>query len=124
MWIPIKLNSGKTFPQGLCFRIDDVNGHRLAWKDGEFQGYTTIMSRYLDDNLSIVVLTNLGQAATIPLHIAERVAAIYIPTLGPPMRKQYLHLSAYSCERCSGPVVAGSLAVRESETRKRLRSSK
>ena len=34
------------------------------------------------------------------------------------MRKQYLHLSAYSCERCSGPVVAGSLAVRESEISK------
>jgi DNA-directed RNA polymerase subunit RPC12/RpoP len=34
------------------------------------------------------------------------------------MRKQYLHLSAYSCERCSGPVVAGSLAFRESEISK------
>ena len=81
MWIPITLNSGASFPQGLCFRIDNVNGHRLAWKDGEFQGYTTIMSRYLDDHLSIVVLTNLGENATIPLHIAEQVAAIYIPSL-------------------------------------------
>jgi hypothetical protein len=35
-----------------------------------------------------------------------------------PMRKQYLHLSAYSCDRCSGPVVAGSLAVRENEISK------
>jgi len=34
------------------------------------------------------------------------------------MRKQYLHLSAYSCNRCSGPVVAGSLAVRENEISK------
>jgi hypothetical protein len=31
------------------------------------------------------------------------------------MRKQYLHLSAYPCERCEGPVVAASLAVRENE---------
>jgi len=31
------------------------------------------------------------------------------------MRKQYLHLSAYSCDKCSGPVVSGSLAVRENE---------
>jgi hypothetical protein len=29
------------------------------------------------------------------------------------MRKQYLHLSAYSCESCHGPVVSASLAVRE-----------
>jgi len=25
------------------------------------------------------------------------------------MRKQYLHLSAYSCDKCAGPVIAGSL---------------
>jgi hypothetical protein len=29
------------------------------------------------------------------------------------MRKQYLHLSAYSCGKCHGPVVSASLAVRE-----------
>jgi hypothetical protein len=34
------------------------------------------------------------------------------------MRKQYLHLSAYSCDQCDGPVVAGSLAVRENEISK------
>ncbi len=34
------------------------------------------------------------------------------------MRKQYLHLSAYSCDKCNGPVVAGSLAIRESEISK------
>ena len=31
------------------------------------------------------------------------------------MRKQYLHLSAYSCDKCAGPVIAGSLGVRENE---------
>lgn len=34
------------------------------------------------------------------------------------MRRQYLHLSAYSCEKCTGPVIAGSLAVRENEISK------
>jgi hypothetical protein len=34
------------------------------------------------------------------------------------MKKQYLHLSAYSCDQCHGPVVAGSLAVRESDISK------
>lgn len=34
------------------------------------------------------------------------------------MKKQYLHLSAYSCNKCTGPVVAGSLAVRENEISK------
>src|SRR5438477_13112319 len=43
---------------------------------------------------------------------------------GPPgilegtVRRQYLHLSAYSCDKCKGPVNAGSLAVRENEISK------
>ncbi len=31
------------------------------------------------------------------------------------MKQQYLHLSAYSCDQCAGPVVAGSIAERENE---------
>ena len=34
------------------------------------------------------------------------------------MKKQYLHLSAYTCDICSGPVIAGSLGVRENEISK------
>jgi hypothetical protein len=34
------------------------------------------------------------------------------------MRKQYLHLSASFCEKCDGPAVAGSLAVRDNEISK------
>ena len=31
------------------------------------------------------------------------------------MKRHYLHLSVYRCERCQGPVVTGSLAVRQNE---------
>jgi hypothetical protein len=31
------------------------------------------------------------------------------------MRTQYLHVSAYSCDKCGGPVISGSTAVRENE---------
>ena len=34
------------------------------------------------------------------------------------MKKQYLHLSAYPCDACAGPVIAGSTAVRENEISK------
>lgn len=34
------------------------------------------------------------------------------------MRRQYLHVSAYSCDKCGGPVVSGSTAVRENEISK------
>jgi hypothetical protein len=31
------------------------------------------------------------------------------------MRKQYLHVSAYPCDKCRGPVISGSTGVRENE---------
>jgi hypothetical protein len=34
------------------------------------------------------------------------------------MKKYYLHLSAYPCDTCGGPVIAGSTAVRENEISK------
>lgn len=34
------------------------------------------------------------------------------------MKKQYLYLYAYPCDRCKGPVVNGSVAVRENEISK------
>ena len=34
------------------------------------------------------------------------------------MKKHYLHLSVCRCDKCQGPVVKGSLAVRENEISK------
>lgn len=34
------------------------------------------------------------------------------------MSKHYLHLSAFPCDTCAGPVIAGSTATRESEISK------
>ena len=34
------------------------------------------------------------------------------------MKKHYLHLSVHRCDTCQGPVVTGSLAVRENEISK------
>jgi hypothetical protein len=31
------------------------------------------------------------------------------------MKRQYLHLSAYHCDKCEGPVLSASIAVRENE---------
>lgn len=34
------------------------------------------------------------------------------------MKTHYLHLSAYTCDKCAGPVVSGSISVRENEISK------
>lgn len=31
------------------------------------------------------------------------------------MSTKYLHISAYSCDKCEGPVIAGSFGTREAE---------
>jgi hypothetical protein len=45
----------------------------------------------------------------------ERSKRVLGDTLAYIMRKQFLHLWAYPCEICKGPVVAGSLGICESE---------
>jgi len=34
------------------------------------------------------------------------------------MKRQYLHVSVYSCDKCAGPLVNGTLGVRENEISK------
>jgi CubicO group peptidase (beta-lactamase class C family) len=83
MWTPVKLNSGETYPYGFGWRIAAVNGHRLLKHGGAWQGFTMSISRYVDDRLTIVVFTNLDEDNSNPEQVAARVAALYIPALGP-----------------------------------------
>jgi len=36
------------------------------------------------------------------------------------MRRHYLHVCAYSCDQCAGPVISGSTGVRENEISKEI----
>jgi CubicO group peptidase (beta-lactamase class C family) len=75
MWTPVKLNDGKTYPYGFGWFMDEVKGHRLIHHGGGWQGFTSLIWRYVDDKLTIVVFTNLLPAS--PGAIANGVAAIY-----------------------------------------------
>jgi CubicO group peptidase (beta-lactamase class C family) len=81
MWTPVKLNSGKTSPYGFGWRVTEVNGHRLLEHGGAWQGFTMHISRYVDDKLTIIVMTNLDSGHSNPGKIAQGVAAFYVPTL-------------------------------------------
>jgi CubicO group peptidase (beta-lactamase class C family) len=84
MWTSVKLNSGKTYPYGFGWSIADVNGHRLFEHGGAWQGFTMHISRYVDDRLTVVVMTNLDEDHSHPGKIAHGVAALYIPVLKEP----------------------------------------
>ena len=81
MWTPVKLNSGKTSPYGFGWRVTEVNGHRLLEHGGAWQGFTMHISRYVDDKLTIIVMTNLDSGHSDPAKIAQGVAALYVPAL-------------------------------------------
>jgi CubicO group peptidase (beta-lactamase class C family) len=61
IWTVYKLNDGKPNPAdyGFAWAIGSQNGHRLIEHGGAWQGFTCDISRYVDDALTVVVLTNL-----------------------------------------------------------------
>jgi CubicO group peptidase (beta-lactamase class C family) len=78
MWTPAKLTSGKTYPYGFGWDLASKQGHRAVSHDGAWQGFTMSMSRYLDDRLTVIVMTNLDSDNSEPEKIADEVARIYL----------------------------------------------
>jgi CubicO group peptidase (beta-lactamase class C family) len=89
MWTVAKLNDGKenSANYGFAWAIDKINGHTVIEHAGAWQGFTTYIARYVNDKLTVVVLTNLDSAHSNPEVIAHHVAGFYDPGLTPPTRK-------------------------------------
>jgi hypothetical protein len=77
MWTVAPLRDGKpnSGKYGYGWFIGAKHGHRVVEHEGEWQGFETQISRYVDDGLTVVVLTNLADAH--PKQIADGVAALY-----------------------------------------------
>jgi CubicO group peptidase (beta-lactamase class C family) len=58
MWTPVRLNAGGSYPYGFGWSVDERRGHRWITHTG-ITG--TELSRFPDDGLTVVVLTNLGR---------------------------------------------------------------
>jgi len=84
MWTPYPLNDGQPNPDGYGFgwEIRTFQGHKLIEHGGAWQGFTCAISRYPDDALTVVVLTNLDAAR--PGMIAHVVAGLADAPLLPP----------------------------------------
>ena len=78
MWTVAKLRDGKpnSGQYGFGWFVGVKKDHRVVEHEGAWQGFETQISRYLDDGLTVVVLTNLADAK--PERIADGVAAIYL----------------------------------------------
>jgi CubicO group peptidase (beta-lactamase class C family) len=81
MWTPVKLNDGKTHPYGFGWELEPVGGHKQVNHGGSLPGFRSQLARFVDDKVTVVVLTN-GDNANAAL-IAIGVANFYIPGLLP-----------------------------------------
>ena len=83
LWRPVTLADGSVFRldgrvlgYALGWSTADRPGHRAVWASG---GNTVALHRYLDDRLTVIVLTNCQGAE--PNAVAEGVAGFYVPEL-------------------------------------------
>lgn len=78
MWTVAKLNNGQpnSGHYGFGWFVVTKNGHQVVEHEGAWQGFETQISRYVDDKLTVVVLTNLDDAK--PEVFADRVAEMYL----------------------------------------------
>src|SRR5579872_3324569 len=78
MWTPVKLKNGRPNKgnYGFGWFVDQRNGHRCIHHDGSWQGFETAIDRYVDDQLTVVALTNLAGAQ--PGKITQHVAEMYL----------------------------------------------
>ena len=79
---PVTLRSGRTYPYGFGWDLEPFAGRPAQRHSGGWQGFATYIARYPQDDLSIIVLTNLAQAS--PGGIAEGIAKIVDPALSEP----------------------------------------
>ena len=82
MWTPTKLKDGTPNSDGYGFGwfMDKRRGHRVISHDGSWQGFKSDISRYVDDQLTVVVLANIEEAN--PEVIVSHVAQMYLSAPG------------------------------------------
>jgi D-alanyl-D-alanine carboxypeptidase len=81
LWIAAATKDGVTVPlnYGLGWFIDRYHGHRLVQHSGGTPGFSSVIYRFLDDKLTIVILTN--HADRILDQLAIDLAGICLPAL-------------------------------------------
>jgi len=113
MWTPVKLNDGTPQSYGFGWEISKVGEHRLIHHAGTMPGFRADISRYVDDGVTVVVLTNAFGA--LPEKISGGVAALYIPGLQP--KRHAVKMSAAALDAFTGEyrISQGVLTISRSE---------
>jgi CubicO group peptidase (beta-lactamase class C family) len=84
MWSPAKLTEkpeGENVYEwyGTGWGLDSSRGRRFVFHEGRMPGFTSAMYRFVDDDVTVIVLTNLCEQVLRPLVL--RIGAYYAPNL-------------------------------------------
>ena len=84
--IPVSTSEGranagdKSEGYGFGWFLDSYHGHSRMWHTGETIGFRTVIERFPDDNLTIIILAN--RTDLNPKELAQKVADLYFPEAG------------------------------------------
>jgi CubicO group peptidase (beta-lactamase class C family) len=81
-WTPVRLSDGATYPYGFGWYLLPQRGQRRISHTGSWQGFKTVIARYPQSGLTVIVLANLAEAQVGA--IAYGVAGMLEPALQPP----------------------------------------
>jgi hypothetical protein len=81
-------------------------GRRKLMHTGRVLGFYAVLARYPDDDLTIAMMTNLGQASRIAYHLEPRIARVILGLDEPEIRDQ--PLDAREMARFVGSYDAGA----------------
>lgn len=83
MWTKAKLNNGETVENGLGFGLTPYQGRRRVGHSGGHTGFSTTMTRLVDEKVTVIVLTNsdnegyLNPKSFLISDIANEIASYY-----------------------------------------------
>ena len=82
MTTPTRFNDGSTFKAGgIAWFFGEFQGHRLMVHNGATAaGFSSVIYRYPDDDLSVVVLMNIDRSDVVN-KLATSIAGFYVPGL-------------------------------------------
>ncbi len=80
LWKPFTLADGTVSQYGLGWRMSDIRGHKMIGHTGQTAGFGAAIFRYVDDGVTVIVLSNLGEVG-LGGQIASGIAKLYIPSM-------------------------------------------
>ena len=74
IFTPVVLKSGKAHPYGFAWEITRKGRQTAHGHDGSFQGFEAILTRYIEEDVTIIALANLAEVDLA--RIAEGIAGL------------------------------------------------